>query len=136
MQRFISGLFLSRVFIGPLGWSVCETDAQFGFSFILFFFFFLMLVHSFKILFFPNQTAPGSAMRVSVFGTQLKCLWVAPKISRLREIGSWQTLNAVAFSSSKVSQLFFNHTVILMVAPATQKKKKKICIAPLRQIQM
>lgn len=34
---------------------------------------------------------------------------------------SWQPLDAVAFSSSKISQLFFNHVVILMVAPATSK---------------
>lgn len=48
------------------------------------------------------------------------------------EIISWQRLEAVAFSPSKVSQLFFNHTVNLMVAPAT----KKNCITPLCQIEM
>lgn len=65
-----------------------------------------------------QQTVTWSAFGVSFFGTWLKLVWVAPKISRLR---SWQTLDAVAFSSSKLCQLFFNHTVNLMVAPATLK---------------
>lgn len=63
---------------------------------------------------------------------ELKLVWVAPKVSRLRNQILADARRRGLFLSSKLSQLFFNHTVNLMVASATPKN----CITPLQRIEI